>query len=357
MPSISSPPGSASVPWATAAAGRFAALCACIGALTVAVIPLAANADPIKLQLAYFGADGAPSYVNGIKPFVDAVNSEGKGLVEIQVHFGGALVRPQAQLPQLVLDGGTDIALLVPGITPYRFPDNGLLDLPGLFQGPREGTLVYSHLIADKVLRGYDNYVVIGAYTTEPNVIHSRKPIDSLAALKGQRIRVNNGTEADALAAFGATPTVLEVPRILQAIRAGAVDGTTLSPTGAIEFGISRVAPYHFLLRLGTAPLVLVMNRKRFDGLPKQVQMLIDKYRGKWTAVRWATAYELAEKQALAQLNADPTQHVVTPSPADVASAQLVYQALTEAWVAKSPRNRELLRVLRRELAAVRSGD
>jgi TRAP-type C4-dicarboxylate transport system substrate-binding protein len=355
MPSILFQPGSALVSSATAAAGRFAARCACIGTLVIASIP--ANAAPIELQLAYFGADRAPSYVNGIKPFVDAVNSEGKGLVGIQVHFGDTLGRPQAQLPQLVLDGGTDMALLVPGITPYRFLDNGLLELPGLFQSSREGTLVYSRLIADKVLRGYDDYVVIGAYTPEPNVIHSRKPIDSLTALKGQRIRVNNPMEADALAEFGATPTVLEMPKISQAIRAGAVDGTTLSPTGAIEFGISRVAPNHFLLRVGTAPLVLVMSRKRFDSLPKQVQTLIDKYRGNWTAIRWATAYDVAEKQALAQLNADPKQHVVTPSPADVASAQRVYQALTEAWAAKSPRNRELLQVLRRELAAVRSRD
>jgi TRAP-type transport system periplasmic protein len=249
------------------------------------------------------------------------------------------------------------MAFLVIGLTPYRFPDSALLELPGLFDSAREGTLVYTRLIAGKALHGYDDFVVLGAYTAEPNVIHSRKPTKSLDDLKGQKIRANNPIEADALAALGATPTVLEMPKTAQAIQAGAVDGTSLSPTGMIEFGIARVAPYHYLLRVGSAPFVLVMSRKRFAGLPQPVQALIGKYSGNWTAARWASTYEIAERQFLAQLRADPNQYVVTPTPGDLDKARRVYQEVNEAWAANSPGNRGLLRVLRKELAAVRSGD
>jgi len=319
--------------------------------------PQQACADPIELKLSYFGSQQQATYLSGVKPFVDAVNAEGNGLVNIRVYFNGTLGRAQAQQPQLVLDGGADMAFLVPGVTPYRFPDNALLELPGLFDSAREGTLAYTRLIAEQALHGYDDFLVLGAYTAEPDVIHSRKPTGSLDDLKGQKIRANNPIEADALADLGVTPTVLEMPRIAQAIQAGSVDGTSLSPTGMIEFGIARVAPYHYLLRVGSAPFVLVMSRKRFAGLPQQVQTLIGKYTGNWTAARWASTYEVAEHQFLAQLSADPKQHVVTPTPADLQRAQRVYQDVSEAWAANSSRNRELLQTLRKDLAAVRSGD
>jgi TRAP-type transport system periplasmic protein len=337
---------------------RRAVRLAFVGTLALAVTaPLKASADPIELKLSYFGTAQAETFLCGVKPFVDSVNGEGKGLVNIQVYFNSALGQSQSRQPQLVLDGGADMALLVPGMTPYRFPDNVLLELPGIFESVREGTLVYSRLIADKALKGYDDFLVIGAYTSAPNIIHSRKPTGSLDTLKGQKIRANNAVQAEVLASLGATPTILDTTKVAQAIKAGAVDGAAFSPNGTLEFGIAPVAPYHYLLRVGTAPLVLAMSRKRFASLPQQVQTVIGKYSGKWTAVRWATTYEIAENRALAQLRADPKEHVIAPSPADLDSAQRAYGTLSESWAANGSRNRELLRALGKELAAVRSGE
>lgn len=351
-------PISASPPSVENSLRRFAACLAVIGTLAlVASAPLPAVADPIELKLSFFGSEQGATFLAGIKPFVDAVNNDGKGLVNIRVYANGALGRLAAQQPQLLLDSGADMAFLVPGQTPYRFPDNALLELPGMFESAREGTLVYTRLIAEKALRGYDDFLVIGAYTPAPNVIHSRKPTESIEALKGQKIRANNPIEADALAGLGATPTVLEMQKVAPAIQAGAIDGTTSNPFSMYEFGIPPVAPYHFLLRLGTAPLVLVMSRKRLASLPQEVQTVIGKYSGNWTAAGFVTRSETGEKGALAQLNADPEQHVIAPSAADQESAQRIYQALSESWAASNPRNRELLRALRKELAAVRSGD
>lgn len=66
-------------------------------------------AEPTKLKLSFFSSDTAVLYGGGVKPFVDAINSEAKGLLEIEVFFRGALGKP-AQQPQLVRDGVADIA-------------------------------------------------------------------------------------------------------------------------------------------------------------------------------------------------------------------------------------------------------
>jgi len=143
----------------------------------------AATAEPIHLKLAFYESLDTAAYLYGIKPFVDSVSAEGKDLVTIEVYFDGELGRALAEQPRLVMDGTADIAFVIPGQTPYRFPDNKLLELPGLFRDLREGTTVYTRLVASGKLRGYENYFVIGAYTTGLNLIHRRIPIGSLDAL------------------------------------------------------------------------------------------------------------------------------------------------------------------------------
>src|SRR5438552_359582 len=103
------------------------------GALVMSLASTAATAEPIKLKFAYFGSDQSTTYIGGLKPFVDGVNADGRGLVEIVPYTSGSLGRdPTAQL-WLVADGTTDIAFAVLGFTAEKFPDNAVLELPGLF--------------------------------------------------------------------------------------------------------------------------------------------------------------------------------------------------------------------------------
>jgi TRAP-type C4-dicarboxylate transport system substrate-binding protein len=133
------------------------------GLLALALYPGVVNADPITLKLAFFSSDRSTTYLAAVKPFVDAVNAEGKGLVEIVLYSGGVLGRDIARQPQVVLDGGADIAFVVPGYSPERFSDNSVVELPGLFRNTREGTEVYTRLIAEDALKGCEDFVVIGA--------------------------------------------------------------------------------------------------------------------------------------------------------------------------------------------------
>ena len=135
-----------------------------------------ASAESIELSLAFFSSDQSATYLAAIKPFIDAVNSDGHDQVKIVLYSGGVLGRDISQQPEVVLDGKADIAFVVPGYTPARFPDTSVVELPGLFNGTRDATLVYTRLIALNALKGYDDFVVVGAYVTEPETIHGRLP-------------------------------------------------------------------------------------------------------------------------------------------------------------------------------------
>jgi TRAP-type C4-dicarboxylate transport system substrate-binding protein len=318
-------------------------------------MPLCATAEPIELKLSFFTSEQAETYQYGVKPFVDAVNAEGKGVLAITVFPDGMLGRALAEQPQMVLDGIADIAWVVPGQTPYRFPDNELLELPGLFRDAQEGTLAYTHLIAAKALRGYQDFFVVGAYTSAPSIIHGHKPIGSLNALKGQKIRANNPMEAEALQRLGAIPTVMPASKLADALVRGSVDGAIMSPTGLVQFGASRMARNHYLLGVGAAPLLVVMNRKKFDALPERAKALIRKYSGERAAATWGKSFGAVEKQMLDKLKTDPLHKSVEPSPADLEAAQRIYQSMIHTWIAKSDRSRHLWTTIETDLATIRS--
>jgi len=326
-----------------------------IAAAAVVMLPLAGKAEPLRLKLSFFGSQTLETYKAGVKPFVDGVNEEGKDLIAIDVFAEGALGKTIAEQPRIVNEGIADIGWIIPGQTPYRFPDNAALDHAGLFRDAREGTLIYTRLIAAQALRGYEDYFVIGAFMPAPNFIHSRNPIGSLAALKGQKIRVNNQVEAEMLERLGATPTVMEVSRLAEAMRRGVIDGVTLAPTALFQYGVFPFTKYHYLLAGSASPLLLVMSRRKFDALPEAARALIRKFSGERAAAAWIASFGAGEERFLAKVKSDPDHKVVEPSPADTATARQIYQSLTDTWAAENSHNRDIQTMIETGLAEIRA--
>ena len=322
-----------------------------------ALFATAAAAEPIKLKLAFFSSDRSAPFRAGIKPFIDAVNAEAKDLLEIEIHPSGELGSDIALQPQLVLDGGADLAFIVPGYTPQLFPDNAVIELPGLFRDGREATHVFTRLIAEKALRGYRDFVAIGAYATEPESIHGRLPIGSVDALKGLRIRVNNPGEAAALKKLGAVAVPLQITSIASAMSSGAIDATAIGRTALADFGISRVATNHFFMRTSAAPLALVMNRKVFEGLPKAAQAIILKHSGTWAADRFTEVYQASDSKVMDQLKQDPKRKVIFPSAADARRVEIASKAVRDELVAGNAHFQSLLKAVENELGNLRQSE
>jgi TRAP-type C4-dicarboxylate transport system substrate-binding protein len=323
--------------------------------VALALTPATAAAEPIKLKLAFYTSDRASVYHAGVKPFVDAVNAEAKGVLEIETYFSGMLGKSQALQPQLVLDGIA--AFVIPGMSGERFADNAIIELPGLFRDLREATLTFTRLIAASALRGYEDFHVIGAYGSELESIHARAPITSLDSLKGKKIRVNNSTAAAALGKLGMAPVVMQINMISEAIASGNLDGAAVPLSMLFEFGIARVATQHYFLPTSPAPLTLLMNRKRFEALPAPAQSIIRKYSGEWAATRFIEAREATELKGMEQLKSDPRRNFVLPSQTDLAAAQVAFKAVTDEAMAKSAHNREIMKAAKAEIAKLRTSE
>jgi TRAP-type C4-dicarboxylate transport system substrate-binding protein len=170
------------------------------------LVAVGAAAQATKLKFAVFTPDKEQTFVTVMKPFADAVNKEAAGAVDIELFPNGALGRAPPQQAQMVLDGVADIAWVIASYTPGRFQENEVFELPGLFRDLKEATTVMTRLVQSGRIKGYEDFFVIGAFGTAPYSLHARTPINSIADIKGKKIRSSGAIEGETLKAFGAVP-------------------------------------------------------------------------------------------------------------------------------------------------------
>ena len=325
-------------------------------ALAIAALPLGVSAQAVKLKFAVFTPDKEQTFVTTMKPFAEAVNRDAKGAIEIELFPNGALGRSPLTQAQMVLDGVADIAWVIASYTPGRFQENEVLELPGLFRDLKESTTVYTRLISAGLLKGYDDYFVIGTFGTAPYSIHSRGQILSLADIRNKKVRSSGAIEGATIKALGGVPIGMPATEVPEAISRGTVDGTTSHPSPLFDFGIARVTSAHYFTRLGIVPLAILLNKKKFDSLPQAGQDAIRKYSGEWTAVRFNEGIGAYNDSLMKQLQDDGKRKVVFPSEAELATTRAMYQPVVTEWAAKSARNQELLKLVEAEIAKVRAG-
>lgn len=328
---------------------------ACGLVLLVACVSSSA-ADPTVLKLSFFTSDRELAFQAAVKPFVDCVNRAGEGVIRIEAYPSGGLGGNFSQQAELVQQGAVDIAFVNPALTPGRFPDQQAMQLPGMFRSVREATLVYNTLMSARAFGDLDKFVVIAALVNHPLIVHSRPPLASLADFRGKRLRASNVIDANVLKKFGAIPSLTPIHEITDAISRGILDGAT-TPFGPLfEFGIARLANYHYLLPLGAAPLLILMNREKFTALPPRAQEIIRQFGGMRMAEGYLEKYEARTQSVVETLRTNPRRIVIEPSAADRETAQKAFAAVNADWLAVDPRHREIFAKLEGAIAEFRIG-
>jgi TRAP-type C4-dicarboxylate transport system substrate-binding protein len=159
-----------------------------------------------------------------------------------------------------------------------------------------------------------------------------------------------------ALAGLGMVPVQMPINQAASAISSGKLGGSMVGPAPLMEFGIARVAPNHYLLGVSSAPLLVVMNRKKLESLPEQARQIIRNFSGGWAAEHYIAVYQTENDEAIDRLKRDPNRKVVVPSPSDLERARTVFSTEVEAWSAADPRHRQLLARAEAELGELRAG-
>jgi TRAP-type mannitol/chloroaromatic compound transport system substrate-binding protein len=126
--------------------------------------------------------------------------------------------------------------------------------------------------------------VYVGPIQHDANIIHSKRPVNSLADLKGMKIRLPGGMVAEVFQKFGVSTVSLPGSDIFPALEKGTIDAADyVGPAVNWDLGFGQVTKYILFGPPGTMSLYqpvdlmdLTVNARAWDRLTPRMQQFVE---------------------------------------------------------------------------------
>lgn len=250
-----------------------------LGALFGLALALPAFAQQVnwKMHIVWVPArEEAKAY----QQFADLVNERAKGKLNISLHPGGSLgVKDVDMLRVLPAGNVIQAAGLYPGYMTRDVPEYAVTLPPGVINEAE--TLVKVLPTLTKIYEEtYDKWgIKLLGYVAHPvrdTHIFCKDPINSLAQLKGKKLRVWEKFHVQTFDHLGVAAQVIGQNDLYLALKTGVVDCAVYPAALANTVSLQEVAPHAaYLFRYVLHPLNLIVSKKAFDALPTDVQKIV----------------------------------------------------------------------------------
>jgi len=247
----------------------------------IAGMSTAEAADRFNWKLVTTWPPNFPVFMDGVKRFAKDVKRMSKGQLNIQVFAGGELI-PALQTFDAVSQGSVEMghgaayywAGKIPAgqfFTAVPFGMNAQGMNAWLYSGG--GLELWREIYAPHNLVPFpmgNTGVQMGGWF--------RKSIDSLADLKGLKMRIP-GLGGKVIAKAGVNPVLLPGGEIYTALERGTIDATEwVGPYHDLRLGLYRAAKHYYYpgWHEPGPTLELTINKTAWEGLPKHLQLIVE---------------------------------------------------------------------------------
>lgn len=219
-----------------------------------------------------------------------------KGLVKINVFSGGTL-SPAEQCYDGTIKGISDIGMSCFAYTRGRFPLMEVLDLPLGYPNGRVATHVANDFFNKHKPKELKGVKVLYMHAHGPGILHTVKPIKTIADLKGMKIR-STGLSAKVVEALGGVPVAMPQGTTYEALQKRVVEGT-LTPMETLK-GWKQAEVIKNTTDCNsigyTTTMFVVMNLKKWNALPKNIQKVFEDVSKEWIDVHGKAWDDLDEE-------------------------------------------------------------
>ncbi len=288
-----------------------------------------ARAEPLELKVSHYLPPNHTIH-KWLEDWAQDLDTRSAGQIKLHIYPASQLGPVNRQF-DLARNGQADMAVGLTGATPGRYPMTEIAALPFVF--PKEGNTSaiaskrMTELAPKYLTPEYPGLHVLWVGITPPNtILTARHEIDTLADLRGLKIRFAGEQHAKVLRALGAVPLQVPPGEIADGMAKGVIDGAVFNYEAAESFGLSTVTQHAVEPSFIAGTLVLVMNQAKYDALPPDLRALIDSTTSPKAAeqlgVRWDVAQQhgrdvmVAAKvgiNTLAPAEVDKLKTVLTP--------------------------------------------
>lgn len=311
--------------------------CLIAGLIIISVIgivfPHAVLAKPVKFRaVAFLPVNN--SNVKGFKIFVQEANKKFKDNLEIEV-LGGPEITPPFQLHEAVRKGVIDMALTSCGYYPSLLweAQSAMFTNKNFEQIAKTKYFeVMSKLHKDVGL------IWLGPGTLDLNFyLYSNPAVNSPEGFKGKKIRVFPPF-IPLIKSLGAVPINLPMGDIYTAMERGAVDGFVMTNTGFVsDFSWHEVTKHVYKYPLYEATAVILVNPKKWNALPADVQQAIVEFKAKEIDPAIASYYKQLADQEWKKMEDSGVKAIVFSESEGRAFLKTAYDSAWDHVMSKSP--------------------
>jgi len=251
--------------------------------LTFAFVP-STKAQTINLTYSNFFP---PTHGHSIaaENMIKEIEKRTNGRVKISYFPGGTLTKP-AVCYDGVVKGISDIGMSCFAYTRGKFPVMEAVDLPFGYKSGKAATKVaweYYKRMNPKELRDVKVLVI---HAHGPGILAAKKDVNSLDDIKGMKIRTT-GLAAKMAKYLGAAPVAMPQNQAYEALQKGVVEGTFCPIEVLKGWKQGEVIDYVIETKaLGyTTAMFVVMNKKKYESLPPDIQKVFDEVGEEWVDV------------------------------------------------------------------------
>ncbi len=240
------------------------------------MLPAAHAEEAYVLKFATLAPHGS-TWMNIITDWANQVEKESQGRLKFKLYGGGVSGDEPDVLRKIrfgQLHGG---AMTGHGIG-YIYSPTRVLEIPFLFRSYDEVDHVRAQLMPE-IREGFhqNDFELLGWMEVGFIQLFSRAPIYSIDDMKKRRIWLWQGDPLGTafFAASGLSPVPLPITEVFTSLSTGLIDTTIAPPLGAIALQWFTKTPYMTNIPVMDGIGGLIVSRKFFDGLPKDLQQLL----------------------------------------------------------------------------------
>lgn len=272
-----------------------------------------------------------------IREFAKEVEAATQGRLTIRVSSGGSLL-PHPQIMPGVRNGQIQMGEVLISLLANENPVFALDAIPFLVGSYDDALRLY------KASRGeIETWLSRRGMTLLFSVpwpgqgLYTKRPVNSVADLKGLRFRAYNPTTARLAELAGMIPVQVEAVDIPQAFATGLVDAMITSPSTGVDTQAWDFARYFYDLRAWIPKNMVIVSRRALDSLsPADREAVLAAARRAEQRGWQASQQEAASKTAIM---AQYGMQVLQPSPQLAADLKKVGEIMINEWLRRAGAN------------------
>jgi len=239
------------------------------------LLPGIASGEPIVLTLSDQNSDVSWGPVHATQPWAKKIEEVTNGRVKIEIYPSQTLAKGKQNWMATkagICDMSWNVMSYYPGMAPY----SDVILLPGLpFRTGEKGSeLIWKLFEKFPELSGQfaENKMLI-LYTSHPFLLMtSKKQVKTLEDVRGLKIRTVGGPPIEQMKALGGNPVLLPMPDVYIAVQKGTIDGLEAAYEPIPGFRLHEVVKYITEAPLSPSLFGVVMNKSKWNSLPKDIQ-------------------------------------------------------------------------------------